>query len=349
MKSSLLFCLYACMCFFIGFVIASEQQDIDESGSYNNTNLICRVFKIGGSCNTNNVQATSGKVGGSMNINDGVIKEQLIVDGSLTIYGMLHVSQYKIGGTLTAKKIETQQANVGGSITVKQIFCENNLTVGGSLCTKLLQCSAFKVGGTTTADRIYAAEGKINGSIHVKQEASFTKNLLVGGLLNCVNLKNFGSTKVGGTIKAQNSIFKDISIKSMGGHSYKNSSISCDGNVNINIAIGNNNSIYNTFSFSTLFYAIFYPIWRYFFGGHQIALNVADEKSKFEDCTIESMLINKNNSAKQIIELKNTQVTDKIIFTPDTKGEVWLYGNSRVGNTEIPNVQNGNVRYKKFL
>lgn len=72
---------------------------------------------------------------------------------------------------------------------------------------------------------------------------------------------------------------------------------------------------------------------------------IEDQKSEFENCTIESLVIDKDNNAKQIIELKNTYVVDKIVFTSKTKGEVWIHRNSQLGNQQTPNVQNGSVLY----
>jgi phage pi2 protein 07 len=338
MKSSVFFSFYVWIYLFVGSTIASEWKNISVGGSYTQSNLICNIFNIGDSCTTGEVEAEQGAVGDSMTATRIFITDYLSVGDSLTCHGLFKTKKFDVGdgckqgtvvNSMTATQIIiTNFLKVGDSLKAEHIICKNNLDVGDKLEINKMECTTFKVGGETDAHEIYAKEATVHGSMCIKEKAHFTKKLFVGGLLNCIEMTNDGSTEVGGIIKAQKSIFKDISI---------NSTV---------IRTFNKSTVTYLFSFSALFYAIFYPIWRYFFGGNQIALNVADEKSEFENCKIESMLINKNNNAKQIIELKNTQVSDKIVFAPDTKGEVWMYGNSQVGNTQIPNVQNGTVFYK---
>ncbi|HTM05659.1 MAG TPA: hypothetical protein VL201_00295 [Patescibacteria group bacterium] len=313
MKVNRLLYGYVWLCSLIGYVIASEQRYINVSGSYKKNELICDIFKIGGSCKVNTVKAQKGSVCGSMKVKEGLIQDQLNVDGSLRVSGLLHVSEYNIGGSLKAKKIETIQANVGGSMTTNYIFCKEHLNVGGSLKTDVLKCNIFEVGGSTNAHEIYAREGTANGSMNIKQKAYFTTKLFVGGLLDCNNTQSDGETKVG-LIKAKNSIFKDIVIQSLANRSY----------------VSGNSVVYNGFSILAFFYSLWQCVERFFFGISQNTILAENERSEFANCTIESLLIEKNNNKKQIIELKNTSVLGEIVFAHGTQGEVWMDNNSQV-------------------
>lgn len=165
--------------------------------------------------------------------------KNIVVPGSYK-QSKLVCNVFNIGGTCNTEEVQAKSGTVGGSMFLKNGVITEWLKVGGSLhIDGLLHVSKYNVDGSTHANQIYAAKAIVNGSMDITEKAFFTKSLSVGGLLNCISMTNEGPTKVGGTINAKNSTFKDVAIKSTSRYLYGNN-ISVNNGTVINAS---NNSV----------------------------------------------------------------------------------------------------------
>ncbi|RTL07453.1 DUF3060 domain-containing protein [Candidatus Dependentiae bacterium] len=359
-------------------------QHVKINGSYNVINLICTLFDIGGSCTVKDtIKADKGDVGGSLTTRILNCKK-FNIGGSCTVKDIIEADKGKVGGSLTTAILNCKKFDVGGSCTVKDTIKADKGDVGGSLTTRILKCKKFDIAGSCTVQGTIEADGgEVGGAMTIKQGGTIKEELFVGSLLTCFNTNinvlvklylinakksNFKQVYIQNRCGNDNAIFGDyltshgsvITVAGSGNnvHATDGSTVTVSGSGNsVYASSGSIVTIKNSYFacvysfFSWLFYkmtSFFYTVPR---DPNQFSDStfMEEEISIFEDCQVESIIVDKKNNKMQIIQLKNTVVTGNITFAKDTYGEVRSSGSVVKGRIYSAQSQKNDSIYNTII